>query len=272
MNGNVLITGASGGIGLEMARGLVAAGNRVTITGRGQAKLEAATSEIGGGAEGVVLDLADFDAVRAFAADLGERLGHIDILILNAGLYTWRMHRLPNGFEAMFGVMHLGHFLLTTQLIDALLAGTAPRVVVTSSVAHKTGRIDFASFTDPSRHRIGFSGYAQAKLANLLFTRELARRYGPRGLIANAFHPGAVGTGIWRELPPPLPWLAQKFMVTPAQGADTGLWLAQSEEAAALNGEYCVGRKISASSRAGNDPDLARRLWQASEQACDVKT
>lgn len=271
MTRNTLITGASGGIGLEMAKALAASGDALIVTGRNPDKLQSAldvinASATGPKAEGVPLDIGDFDAVRRFAADIDERLPHIDVLALNAGLYTRKLHTLPNGFEAMIGVMHLGHFLLTKLLLDKLLASPAPRVVVTSSVGHKFGKIDYDSFTDPSKHRIGFSGYAQAKLANLLFARELASRYGDRGLIANAFHPGAVATGIWRELPQPIPWLADKFMLTPAQGADTGVWLATAEKAGQINGEYLVARKVVPSSKTGNDLTLAADLWEQSEK------
>lgn len=272
---NVLITGGSGGIGLEMAKAIAANGDAVTLTGRGGDKLRAAEAAVnaeatGPEARGVPLDMGDFDAVHRFAGEMGERLPRIDVLALNAGLYTRKLHTLPNGFEAMIGVMHLGHFLLTNLLLDKLLAAQAPRVVVTSSVIHKSGRIDFASFTDPGRHRLGLAGYGQAKLANLLFTRELARRYADRGLTANAFHPGAVGTGIWRELPPPIPWLAGKLMITPAQGADTGIWLATAEEAGRINGEYVVNRKVAKSSETSRDPELAARLWEESERFCGL--
>jgi NAD(P)-dependent dehydrogenase (short-subunit alcohol dehydrogenase family) len=275
MTRHTLITGASGGIGLEMAKALAAAGDALILTGRNPDKLQTAVDAVNASAtdpkaEGVTLDIGDFDAVRRFAADINERLPHIDVLALNAGLYTRKLHTLPNGFEAMIGVMHLGHFLLANLLLDKLLAAPAARVVVTSSVGHKFGEIDYDSFTDPSKHRIGFSGYAQAKLANLLFARELARRYGDRGLTANAFHPGTIATGIWRELPQPIPWLADKFMRTPAQGADTGIWLAASDEAARINGEYCVDRKVVASSKAGNNLTLAADLWEKSEKLCGL--
>lgn len=275
MTRNTLITGASGGIGLEMAKALAASGDELIVTGRDPDKLRNAVATInenatGPKAKGISLNLGDFEAVRGFAEDIDARWPHIDVLALNAGLYTRKLHTLPNGFEAMIGVMHLGHFLLTNLLLDKLLAAPAPRVVITSSVGHKAGKIDYESFTDPSKHWIGFSGYAQAKLANLLFARELASRYAERGLTANAFHPGAVATDIWRELPQPIPWLADKFMLTPAQGADTGIWLASAEEAAQINGEYLVARKVVASSKAGNNLELAAQLWEESEKLCGL--
>lgn len=275
MTRNVIVTGGSGGIGLETAKSLAAAGDAVILTGRNPDKLQDAVTTVNAGAtgpraEGLPLDMGDFEAVRAFADDMADRLPAIDVLVLNAGLYTRRLHTLPNGYEAMIGVMHLGHFLLANLLLERLLAAPAARVILTSSVAHKTGRIDFDSFTDPGRHRLGFSGYAQAKLANLIFARELARRYGDRGLTANAFHPGAVATGIWRELPQPIPWLADKLMITPAQGADTAIWLAASDDARGINGEYLVDRRIAKSSARSRDPELARRLWAESERLCGL--
>lgn len=274
MSGNVLITGASGGIGLEMTQALAGRADKVVVTGRSPDKLQTAVSGVnkhaGGNVEAAPLDLGNLDSVRAFANRLPDTLPRIDLLILNAGLYTRRLHRLDNGFEAMIGVMHLGHFLLTNLLLEQLLVAQAPRVVVTSSALHKNGRIDFDSFTNPKRHRIGVFGYAQAKLANLLFARELARRYGGRGLIANAFHPGAVATGVWRELPPPLPWLTDKLMSSPAEGSDTGTWLATSEAAGEFNGQYCVGRRARYGSSVSRDPELAADLWTRSEQLCGL--
>lgn len=274
MTGNVVITGGSGGIGLEMAKSLAPDADRIVVTGRDLTKLDDALSgirkRIGDRLFTEPLDLGDFESVRTFAEQQSRKLPQIDLLVLNAGLYTRKLHRLHNGFEAMIGVMHLGHFLLTNLLLENILAGTFPRVVVTSSDLHKRGRIDYDSFTNPKRHRLGVSGYAQAKLANLLFTRELARRYGDRGLTANAFHPGGVATGVWRELPQPLPWLANKFMISPAEGADTGTWLATSAEAAELNGEYCVKRRVAHGSSFSRDADLAAELWNRSEWFCGL--
>lgn len=274
MSGNVVITGASGGIGLEMARFLAADAEKVVVTGRNPDKLDTAAAEVGhqtgGNIEARPLDLGDFESVRTCADQLGNAVPQIDVLILNAGLYTRKLHRLDNGFEAMIGVMHLGHFLLTNLLLERVLAAPAPRIVVTSSELHKRGQIDYDSFTNPKRHRIGISGYAQAKLANLLFTRELARRYADRGLTANAFHPGTVATGVWRELPPPLPWLAGKFMVSPAEGADTGNWLATDAETGEFSGEYCVDRRVARGSSKSRDPELAAELWKRSEWWCGL--
>ena len=254
---NVLITGGNSGIGLEMARALAAQGDRVVIASRDEARSQAAVRQIkaahpAAAVEAMRLDLGDFADVDRFAAALLRKMPRLDVLILNSGLYTQGLRRLPNGLESMIGIMHFGHFRLAARLLDAVKA--APQ-----------GRIDEASFTDPARHRISFMGYAQAKLANLLFTRELARRLAGTRVTVNAFHPGAVLTGIWAELPRPLQSLIGVFLISSARGADTAVWLATDPALAGVSGEYFVKRKRAASSAASRDPALAARLWQLSE-------
>jgi NAD(P)-dependent dehydrogenase (short-subunit alcohol dehydrogenase family) len=173
---------------------------------------------------------------------------------------------LPSGYEAMIGVMHFGHFRLLQRILDAVKAAPQGRIVVTSSLMHKFGKIDPASFKDPSRHRFGFQAYGQAKLANLLFTRELARRLAGTRVTVNAFHPGAVATGIYRETPSLLRRVGLAFMLSPKKGADTAIWLATAPVAEKFNGEYFVKRKIAASTAGSRDPALAQQLWELSEQ------
>lgn len=271
MSRNILITGGNSGIGKEMARALAAQGDRIIIASRDVAKSQAAADEIkaenaNAQIETMALDLADFDAIDIFSAELLKRMPVIDVLILNSGLYTNGLRTLDNGFEAMIGIMHFGHFRLTQRLKDAVIAADSGRIVVTSSVAHKMGTIKQASFTDPSKHRLAFAGYAQAKLANLLFTRELARQLEGSNVCVNAFHPGAVATGIWRELPGPLRKVIMLFLVTSQQGADTAVWLASAPEAAKFNGEYFVKRKVVSSSAESRDKKLAEWLWDYSEK------
>lgn len=268
MTRNVLITGGNSGIGYELALALAARGDRVVIASRDQARSQQAVDEIrarhaDAQIETLPLDLGDAADIDRFAAELLARMPTLDVLALNAGLYTLKLRRLPNGYEAMIGVMHFGHFRLTMRLLDALQRAEQGRIVVTSSLMHRFGRIDEASFTDPARHRIGISAYAQAKLANLLFTRELARRLAGTPVTVNAFHPGAVATGIYRELP--LQTLITALMLTPAQGADTAVWLATAPELRHVSGEYFVKRKLQAGSAASRDVALAGRLWALSE-------
>ncbi|GAB3686177.1 SDR family NAD(P)-dependent oxidoreductase [Salinisphaera aquimarina] len=270
MTRNILITGGNSGIGKEMARALAANGDRVVIASSNLANSERAADEIrradsAAQVEAMALDLSNFEAIDRFADDLLQRMPVIDVLILNAGLYTHGARRLDNGLEAMIGVMHFGHFRLTQRLLDAVCAADAGRIVVTSSYAHRIGRIRQASFEDPSLRHISLEGYAQAKLANLLFTRELARRLADTSVTVNAFHPGSVATGIWQELPGPLQRLFGLFLVDSEQGADTGVWLANADEAREHSGEYFYKRRITKTSSASRDRQLAAWLWKDSE-------
>lgn len=271
MNRNVLITGGSTGIGYEMALALAGQGHHVVIAARGAEKSERAIERIRAThpqahVESMPLDLGDFDAVDRFADAFLRKMPVLDVLMLNAGLYTLKLHTLPNGYEAMIGIMHFGHFRLTQHLLPALKAAQQGRIVVTSSVGHKWGRIDEASFTDPKRHRIGMQAYGQAKLANILFTRELAKRLEGTRVTVNAFHPGAVATEIWRETPGLFKKLVLGFMLTPAQGADTAIWLATDPSLANVSGKYFVKREENAGTRASRDPALAAKLWEMSER------
>jgi NAD(P)-dependent dehydrogenase (short-subunit alcohol dehydrogenase family) len=271
MSRNILITGGNSGIGLEMARALTGQGDRVIIASRDERKSQAAVQDIkaanpAAAIEAMRLDLGNDADVDRFAAELLAKMPRIDVLMLNSGLYTHGLRKLANGLESMIGIMHFGHFRLTQRLLEAVKAAPQGRIVVTSSVGHNMGRIDEASFTDPSRHLISFMGYTQAKLANLLFTRELARRLKGTAVTINAFHPGAVMTGIWAELPKPLQPLIGLFLISSAKGADTAVWLATAPELAGVSGEYFFKRKIEKSSRASRDEGLAARLWALSEE------
>ncbi len=271
MSRNVLITGGNTGLGLEMALALAGRGDRVIIAARNAQKSQDAIAQAkarhpDAQIESMSLDLGDFADVDRFAREVRARMPVIDVLALNAGLYTLKMHRLPNGYEAMIGIMHFGHFRLTQHLLDAVKAADQGRIVVTSSVGHRFGRIDEASFTDPSRHHFGMQAYGQAKLANLLFTRELARRLQGTRATVNAYHPGAVATEIWRETPGFFKRIALRFMLTPKQGADTAVWLATAPELAGVSGRYFVKRKEQKGTAASRDAVLAARLWQMSEE------
>lgn len=269
---NVVITGGNSGIGLEMARALAAQGDRVVIASRDEAKSQGALQDIKRGnpaanVEAMRLDLGDFAEVDRFAAELLQRMPAIDVLALNSGMWTRGLRKLPNGLEAMIGVMHFGHFRLTQRLLEALKAAPQGRIVVTSSVMHTRGKIDEAAFTDPSRLGSSMAGYAQAKLANILFTRELARRLQGTRVTVNAFHPGGVRTGIWAEVPFPLRQLIALFLIGSQAGADTGVWLATAPELSNVSGEYFYKRKREKSSSASRDMAMAERLWAVSEAA-----
>lgn len=271
MTRNVLITGGNSGIGYEMALALAAQGDRVIFGARNADKSQQAVAAIKAAhpsaqVEALPLDLADFANVDGFAEAVLQKMPVIDLLILNAGAYTMKLHTQANGYEAMIGSMHFGHFRLAQKLLGAVKAAAQGRIVVTSSMIHALGKIDEASFTDPSRHTSGLHAYGQAKLANLLFTRELARRLKNTPVTVNAFHPGAVATDIYRQVPRLLQPLVKAFMLTAKQGADTAVWLATAPELAKVSGEYFVSRKRKAGSDRSRDAELARKLWQLSEQ------
>ncbi|WP_353249077.1 SDR family NAD(P)-dependent oxidoreductase [Salinisphaera sp. T31B1] len=270
MSRNILITGGNSGIGLEMARTLAGQGERVVIASRDTERSARAVTHINQNAppipvESMHLDLGDFASIDRFAADLRQRMPVIDVAVLNAGLYTHGTRRLDNGLEAMIGIMHFGHFRLMRHLSESVTAADAGRVVITSSYAHRIGRIRARSFEDPTVHRLSLEGYAQAKLANILFTRELARRLTDTRVTVNTFHPGSVVTGIWQELPASLRRLFGLFLVDAATGADTGIWLASAPEAREHNGEYFYKRRPSKTSKASRDRSLAEWLWTESQ-------
>ncbi len=271
MTRNVLITGGNSGIGYEMALSLAGQGDRVIIAGRDEGKSQAAIQLIKSKhaeaqLESLPLDLGDFDDVDRFAQAALAKMPVIDVLILNAGLYTLKLHTLRNGFEAMMGIMHFGHFRLVQHLLPAVKSAAQGRVIVTSSVMHKLGKINEASFRDPSQHKVGLLAYGQAKLANLLFARELARRLKDTKVTVNAFHPGAVATPIYREAPSLAAKIMMAFMLSPQKGADTAIWLANDPSLATVSGEYFVKRKLQKGSAASRDPELARYLWELSER------
>lgn len=271
----ILITGGSSGIGLEMARQTLRRGHEIAITGRDTGKAEAAADvlreDIAGAHINVIaLDLADFDAIDAAAPEIRKVLPELSIVLLNAGAFTRQLRLLDNGLEAMIGSMHFGHFRLMQHLLPRLEKAEAARVVVTSSVMHWLGRIREDSFFDPSRHLHAAQAYGQAKLANLLYARALARRYADTGLRINAFHPGAVATSIWRELPGAARRVVDRVMTTPEKGADTGSWLALDEVGGQHNGDYFVRRGIARSSPASRNAALGEWLWERSEAIAGI--
>lgn len=270
MTRNVLITGGNSGIGREMAAALAAGGDHVIIASRDLAKSQAAAEGIRAEhpeaeIEAMALDLGDFSDIDRFAEQLIQRMPVIDALILNAGLYTHGTRSLPNGLEAMIGIMHFGHFRLVQHLRPAIAAAESGRIVVTASLAHRLGRIRFPTFDQPRKHKLAVQAYAQAKLANILFTRELARRMADTRVAVNCFHPGAVATGLWHELPEVVRRMLGSVLIDAAEGADTGIWLASADDAAGYRGEYFVKRQPAATSDTANDLDLAAKLWNETE-------
>ncbi len=271
----VLITGGNAGIGLETARGLARLGAQVAITSRDPAKGAAAAARIRAGVpdadlEVLTLDLADFASIRACAAEVGARFDHLDVLINNAGLVQAQHTVTVDGFETTFGVNHVGHFLLTTLLVDQLRASAPARVVVVSSHAHRgVAGLDFEDLNSESSYR-PLGVYGRSKLANLLFTRELARRLEGGGVTVNALHPGFVASRLGRDgdggvAGAVVMVAARPFAISPRRGARTSIYLASSPEVAAVTGGYFSRCRPVRPSSAALDEDAARRLWTVTE-------
>ena len=273
----VLITGGNAGIGKETAVALASRGAAVTITARDPARGAAALDEIrtrSGRAdvEVMALDLARLASVRDCVAEFATRHDHLDVLVNSAGLMLSSRRQTVDGYETMFQVNHLGHFLLTQLLHDQLVAGAPARVVNVASTAHKSARhgLDFDDLQSERRYR-GYSAYAKTKLANILFTRELARRWDGSGVAANAVHPGVVASSFGRDgdtgtLGKLVFPLLKPFALTPVQGAQTSVYVASAPELEGVTGGYWVKSAPASPSTAAQDDVAAARLWDVSEQ------
>ena len=270
MHGKVcIVTGANSGIGRVAALGLAERGATVVLVCRNEERGAPVLEEIerrGGSATLLTADLASQRQVRAAAAAVRERFERLDVLINNAGIAGWGSRLVSeDGLELTFAVNHLAPFLLTDLLLDRLKASAPARVVTVSSAAHKNVALDFDDLQGERRYS-GFGAYSRSKLANILFTRELSRRLEGTGVTANCLHPGVVATGIFRNIPR---WmraiLTSPLVLSPEKGADTLLYLATAPEIAEVSGSYFVRRKPVRTSRASQDAEAARRLWEASE-------
>ena len=268
-----IVTGASSGIGKETAIALAAAGARVAVVCRTREKGERALAEIGRRAPGAavslfVADLGSLRAVRGLAAELTAALPRIDVLVNNAGLTLRERVVTAEGLETTFAVNHLAYFLLTRLLWPRLVASAPSRVVNVASDAHRLGTLRFDDLMG-ARGYDGWRAYAQSKLANIVFTYELARRLDGTGVTANCLHPGVVSTGFANAGPTVIRVLSRigrPFMRSPARGAETSIYLASSPAVAGVSGRYFVDQRERRSSRRSYDPPAATRLWQVSEE------
>jgi NAD(P)-dependent dehydrogenase (short-subunit alcohol dehydrogenase family) len=265
----VVITGASSGIGAATARALAARGAKLLLACRSESRAAPVLDDLadaGTPAIGVVpIDLGDLDAVRSAADAIAERLPRFDVLINNAGLAGGR-GLTPSGFELSFGTNHVGHFLLTTRLLDVLGDGAPRRVVTVASKSHFDAKgIDFDAVRRPTRSMTGLPEYAVSKLANVLFSQELARRVSERGIHTYVLHPGVVASEIWRSVPRPLRFAMTRFMKSPEEGARTSVYCASSPEVADDTGRY-YSDGAAKEPNAAATPELAAELWRRSEE------
>jgi retinol dehydrogenase-12 len=264
-----LVTGANTGIGKATAEALAGRGASVYMASRSRDKGEAAVAAIKAatGSDSVfflALDLADLESVRSCAEGFLAGGEPLHVLVNNAGVAGAR-GLTKQGFELMFGVNHLGPFLLTQLLLDRLVASAPARVVTVSSDSHYSARgIDFEAVRRPARGITGLGEYAVSKLCNVLFSQELARRTAGTGVHSYALHPGVVASDIWRRVPWPVRPLVTRRMLTADQGAQTSLYCATSASVAADSGLFydkCALREASEVAT----PELGRALWERSE-------
>src|SRR5262249_5462672 len=275
-----LVTGATSGIGQETAVGLAARGAQVVLVGRDRSRAEAARKDVTerSGSPHVDVLLADFaslDAVRGLAREFCDRYPALHLLVNNAGLVMRERVLTVDGYETTLAVNHLAPFLLTHLLRERLLASGPARIVNVASDAHRFVRRGF-DFDDPMSERgfgfptvvTGLRVYGMSKLANILFTVELARRLEGTRVTANAVHPGGVatrlGTNTGGLLGRVIPLAMRPFFKTPEQGAATSLYVATSSELANTNGRYFADSHEREPNRAAGDADAARRLWNLS--------
>jgi len=278
LNGKVVvITGANSGIGKETAVALAAMGATTVLACRNPHKAAEAADEVRERAVTddvavVSLDLADLESVRTAANTICHRWGRVDVLVNNAGGIWTERETTVQGFEQTFGVNHLGHFYLTTLLLDTLIGSAPARIVNLSSVAHRMA-VRGLPWNDlqHQRHYSGLVVYGQSKLANVLFTRGLAARLDPAQVTANAVHPGPVRSGFGMDgdtkgLIGLGNRLFRPFETTAVAGADTVIFLCIDDSVEGQTGGYWSNRNESHVSHAGHDDAAAARLWAESEQ------
>lgn len=269
-----LITGATSGMGYATAVEMAKKNYAVVMLGRNVEKgLQAAeTAKRESGSQDIefaACDLASLDSIRAFATEFIQKHDTLDVLINNAGVLTIKRQETQDGFEMQLGVNHLGHFLLTNLLLDLILDAEAGRIVNVSSGGHKWGTF-YEEDPHMNKSYNVIKGYGQSKLANILFTKELALRLQDTNVLVNTLHPGAVATNLGVDRKTGFGKTIYKLLTpvfqTPAEGAATAIFLASSPDIEGMSGEYFYKKKIHKVSDAANDQELGKRLWAWSEK------
>jgi NAD(P)-dependent dehydrogenase (short-subunit alcohol dehydrogenase family) len=275
MNGKIcLVTGGTNGIGRAAAQALALMGATVLIVGRDAHKTAQVVEEIRAASGNpdvgwLLADLSSQSDIRRLAVEFRSRYSQLHVLLNNAG-GNFKTHRLSvDGIEMTFALNHLAYFLLANLLLDPLLAGAPARIINVSSGAHTGGKIDFDNLQGELSYS-SFGPYANSKLANILFTTELARRLEGTGVTVNALHPGLTSTGFGRNNPGFLMDIMGVVMPligrSPEKGAATSIYLASSPQVQGLTGKYFVDCKVTQPAPAASDPALARKLWQVSAE------
>jgi retinol dehydrogenase 14 len=272
-----LITGASSGIGKATAAGLANMGASVVMVGRDRGRGETAMAEIKEGnpdasVDLMLADVSSQEQIRRLADEFKEAYPRLDVLINNAGVFLSKRITTTDGIEMTFAVNHLAYFLLTNLLLDMLKASAPSRIVNVSSGAQSNGTIDFDNLQGEKGYK-GTKAYSQSKLANVLFTYELARRLEGTGVTANCLHPGAVRTNFGSGSSGVFGFMVRALrplMISPEKGAETSIYLASSPEVEGLSGRYFVKIAEARSSDESYDERIARRLWEVSSELTNL--
>jgi len=274
----VLITGGTGGIGKAAAIGLASMGARVGITGRDRTRAERAAKDIEAESDNpavdvFVADLSSQDEVRRMAGEVLSAYPRLDVLVNNVGGFWAHRHVTSDGLEHTFALNHLAPFLLTSLLLERLVASAPARVVTVASGAQSMGKIDFGDLMGEQDYS-GQRAYNQSKLANVMFTYELARRVEATGVTATALHPGMTNTAFSAEDPAramaPVVFVARPFMRSAKKGAETVVYLASSSAVEGVTGNYFANRKAKKSNQSSYDREVTARLWQVSSHLVGV--
>lgn len=269
----ILVTGASSGIGEATAGRLAAMGHHVVMVSRTDERGNRARQKIlrlhpEASTDLLIADLTTTGAIRGLAEKFLSKYDRLDVLINNAAVMTSARRVTPEGFELQFFVNHLAYFLLTGLLLKTIRRSSPARIVSVSSTAHSRGVIDFDDLQMEHHYR-GYDAYANTKLMNIVFTYELARRLEGSGVTANCLHPGVIRTGLMRGVSPILHGLWQttgRFFKQPSDGAETPVYLATSPDVASVTGKYFRHCREMGTNPVSYDPDVQRRLWEASEK------
>jgi NAD(P)-dependent dehydrogenase (short-subunit alcohol dehydrogenase family) len=268
-----LITGATSGIGKATAMGLADTGASVVMVGRDRGRGEAALAEVkaksaNASVELMLADLSSQEEIRRLADEFKEAYQRLDVLVNNAGVIRSKRVATADGIETTFAVNHLAYFLLTDLLLDVLKASAPSRIINVASGEQRNGTIDFDDLQGENGYK-GAKAYSQSKLANVLFTYELARRLEGTGVSANCLHPGVVGTNLGSGVSGVFGFMVRALtplMKSPQKGAETSIYLASSPEVEGLSGRYFVKKAEARSSDVSYDERIARRLWEVSAE------
>ncbi len=269
-----IITGATSGIGRITALAIAKHGVQLVLPVRNIEKGEALKNEIkietgNRNVEVMPCDLASLASIRQFVTDFEKKYNSLHLLINNAGLWEAKRKESDDGIEMNFAVNHLAPFLLTNLLLDIIKKSAPARIVNVASTAHKYGKMRFNDL-EGKKNWGSMQSYAQSKLANILFTRSLAKKLEGTGVTANCLHPGVVNTQLFSKMPGFIRNIAGLFMISPEKGAQTSIYLAISSDVEGISGEYFAKKKIAKTTAHAHNMQVADMLWEVSKEYCGL--